>query len=295
MPAHVYLRVGRYQDAARANQHAVVADHQYLNHEHAEGIYTLAYVPHNFHFLWAAAIKTGQRDLAMQAAINTAMKVNPNMLRESGLAGTMQHFLIMPLYTQVLFGEWDVLLQNAKPPEDLLYPIGIWHYARGLALTRLGQTDSAHQEHEALHAIIQDPAVADLTILGLNSISKVLMIAEHILTGEIAAREGNHEEAIIHVSAAVNLEESLNYTEPEDWYLPPRQVLGAMLLEAGDTAKAEQVFREDLNEHPQNGWSLYGLVNSLQAQGKAMAAAKVQLQFEQAWAEADVVLTNSRF
>ncbi len=295
MPGHIYLRVGRYQDAARANQHAVAVDHHYLSHDHADGIYTLAYVPHNYHFLWAATTKTGQRDLAMQAAINTAMKVNSNLLREPGLAGTLQHFLIMPLYTQALFGEWDIILQNAMPPEDLLYPIGIWHYTRGLALTRLGQVDSARQELKALHAIIQDPAISDLTIFGMNSISTILMIGEHILDGEIAAKEGNYEEAIRHASAAVDLEDGFIYTEPESWYLPPRQVLGAMLLEAGDAAKAEQIFREDLTDHPQNGWSLYGMVNSLQAQGKTMAAAEVQQQFERAWADADITLTNSRF
>ncbi|MGB0911694.1 MAG: hypothetical protein ACPGYT_15145, partial [Nitrospirales bacterium] len=61
MPAHIYIRIGHYQDAALANQQAVKSDQHYLNHSHAESLYTAAYVPHNFHFLWAAATKTGQR------------------------------------------------------------------------------------------------------------------------------------------------------------------------------------------------------------------------------------------
>ena len=121
------------------------------------------------------------------------------------------------------------------------------------------------------------------------------MIAERVLAGELAAHEGLLDEAVAHVSQAVALEDSLNYTEPEDWYLPSRQVLGAMLLEHGDAARAEQTFREDLSKHPQNGWSLYGLMASLQVQEKTSAAMKVQKQYEQVWADADVALSNSRF
>ena len=166
MPSHIYLRVGRYADAAKANRHAVMVDHHYLSHQHAEGLYTLAYVPHNYHFLWAAAIKTGQQNLAMQAAIDGAMKVDASMLRHPELAGTMQHFLIMPLYTQALFGEWEVIMHNARPPEDLLYPVAIWHYARGLALVRLDDAGAARHELEALRTILKDPGIVDLTIFG---------------------------------------------------------------------------------------------------------------------------------
>jgi len=295
MPAHIYLRIGRYADAARANQDAVEVDDHYLTHDHAEGIYTLAYVPHNYHFLWAAATKTGRYALAMEAALNTARKVDTTLLRDPGLAGTMQHFLILPLYTQALFGEWDTILQNAMPPEDLLYPVGVWHYVRGLAFTRLGQMESAEQELKALQTILKEPAITGLTIMALNPVSTVLKIAEQVLAAELSAQKGSYEEAISLASTAVDLEDSLDYTEPENWYLPSRQVLGAMLLEAGNAVEAEQVFREDLDVHPQNGWSLYGLANSLEAQGKTHLAAEIQQQFEKIWAEADVVLTNSRF
>lgn len=92
MPSHIYLRIGRYRHAAIANQQAVKVDQDYLKHSHTEGIYTLAYIPHNHHFLWAAATKTGQSTLAMQAAQDTAALVNPEMMREPGFNGTLQHF-----------------------------------------------------------------------------------------------------------------------------------------------------------------------------------------------------------
>ena len=69
MPAHVYLRVGRYEDAARANIAAVEADNRYLAGRDAKaGIYPLFYAPHNLHFLWAAYLLSGQRAKALSAA-----------------------------------------------------------------------------------------------------------------------------------------------------------------------------------------------------------------------------------
>ncbi|WP_454064821.1 hypothetical protein [Candidatus Nitrospira salsa] len=295
MPGHIYLRIGRYRDAALANQQAVKVDQQYLNHSHAEGIYTAAYVPHNYHFLWAAATKTGQQSLAMQAAKDTASKVNPEAMRDPVFAGTLQHFWLMPLYTQALFGQWTEILHTSAPSEDLAYPTAIWHYARGLAFIRRGQVEQARQELAAFQKRAQDSAVVALTIFDINPVSKILSIAENVLLGEIEASSEQYDVAMNHLEKAVELEDSLNYTEPNDWYLPSRQVLGAVLLQAGKAVEAEIVYRNDLNSHPQNGWSLFGLLESLQAQGKVEEAKVVRQELDHAWAEADVTLTSSRF
>ena len=294
MPAHIYIRVGRYRDAALANEQAVKVDQHYLSHSHAESIYTAAYVPHNYHFLWAAAIKTGQQKLAMQAARETAANVHPEAMRDPGFAGTLQHFWLIPLYTEALFGQWHAILQEPEPPADLVYPRGIWHYARGLAFVRAGNLEQAQSELAALTKTVHDPAVAHLMIF-LNEVPPILKIAQAILEGEIAAARGNYDTAATHLKRAIQLEDGLNYTEPKDWYLPSRQVLGAVLLKAGKAAEAEKAYREDLRYHPQNGWSLFGLVQALQAQGKTSEAQAAQKQFKLAWADADVTLTSSRF
>jgi Flp pilus assembly protein TadD len=155
--------------------------------------------------------------------------------------------------------------------------------------------EQATQELEDLKAIVNDPAIADLTIFDLNAIPKILKIAQAMLSGEIAAQGGSYEAAVTRFQEAIILEDGLNYTEPKDWYLPPRQVLGAVLLKAGRPAEAEQVYREDLVAHPQNGWSLFGLAKSLAIQGKLDEAKVVEQEFAQSWADADVTLTSSRF
>ena len=295
MPAHIYIRIGWYRDALVANQRAVRVDEEYLHHAHVESLYTAAYVPHNYHFLWAAAIKTGQQRLALQAANDTAAKVSPEAMRDPGFAGTLQHFWLMPLFTKALFGQWEEVLQEPAPPADLVYPAGIRHYARGLAFLRQGKMDQAMQELEDLKSIVNDPALADLTIFDLNAIPQLVKIAQAVLAGEIAAQGGDYSGAITHLQDAIAIEDGLNYTEPKDWYLPPRQVLGAVFLKAGKPNEAEQVYRQDLVAHPQNGWSLFGLAKSLEAQGKLDDAKVAQQEFEDAWADADVTLTSSRF
>ncbi len=295
MPAHIYIRIGWYRDALVANQRAVKVDDEYLHDSHVESLYTAAYVPHNFHFLWAAAIKTGQRDIAMQAAKDTAAKVSPEAMRDPGFAGTLQHFWLMPLLTKALFGQWEEVLQEPAPPADLVYPAGMRHYARGLAFLRQGQMEKAVSEWNDLKTTLKNPAITDLTIFDLNAIPQILKIAEAVLAGEIAAEAGDYATAEIRLQDAIALEDGLNYTEPKDWYLPPRQVLGAIFLKAGKPDKAEQVYRDDLVDHPQNGWSLFGLVQSLEGQGKTDAAKAAQQEFAQSWADANVTLTSSRF
>jgi len=293
MPGHIYIRVGRYRDALRANERATKVDKGYLRQSHTEGIYPLAYVPHNHHFLWAAATKLGMKAVSLESAEDTAAHVDPKMLKDPGLGATLQHFSMIPLYTKALFGQWDDILQEAAP--DLLYPKGVWHYARSLAHLRKGHVAQAEQELSALQVIANDPGLADQRIFGLNSVSQLLQIGAEILSGELAATRQDYDRAIAHLERATQLEENLSYTEPKDWYLPPRQVLGAVLLEAGRAAEAERVYREDLVHHPQSGWSLFGLAESLRAQGKVQELPQIEGKFQTAWADADVTLTSSRF
>lgn len=294
MPSHIYFRVGRYRDAVLSNQRAIEADKSYITQCHAQGLYPLGYVPHNHHFLWYAATMAGQSNIAMQAAHHTAEMADPNMMREPGY-GTLQHYYSIPLYTQIKFGKWDEILAQSAPEKDLLYPTGVWHYARGMAFTAKGEKSQAAQELEQLKAIATNPVLEKVTIWDINSTASLLKIASEVLAGELAAKQENYEQAIAHLKTAVQLEDNLKYDEPPPWYSPTRQSLGAVLLEAGQASEAERIYREDLKTYPENGWSLRGLAKSLQAQGKTEEAQAVQQQFSQAWKDADVTLTASRF
>ncbi|NJO40597.1 MAG: hypothetical protein HC769_09240 [Cyanobacteria bacterium CRU_2_1] len=294
MPSHIYIRVGRYHDAVMANQQASDIDQHYAYQHPSDGIYPIAYMPHNHHFLWYAATMAGESEVALEAAYRTAELADQELMREPGY-GTFQHYYSIPLYTFVKFGMWDEILAQPAPSADLVYPNGVWHFARGMAFTAQGQLDSAMQELEALRSIAADPALDGVTIWDINTTAHLLNIATEMLAGEIVAKQGNYEQAIHHLQAAIELEDSLNYYEPALWYSPVRQALGAVLLQADQPAEAEQVYLQDLAIYPENGWSLRGLMQSLFAQDKTEEAQAVQQRFEEAWRYADVTLTASRF
>ncbi len=120
-------------------------------------------------------------------------------------------------------------------------------------------------------------------------------IANEVLAGEMAARRGDYDAAIARLHRGALLEDNLIYNEPPDWHVPVRQSLGAVLLEAGRPAEAEAVYWQDLRRNPENGWALFGLMRSLQAQGRTEAASEVEARFQKAWEAADVTLTASRY
>jgi predicted Zn-dependent protease len=184
------------------------------------------------------------------------------------------------------------MLTEPKPPATEPYAMGIWHYGRALAFVARGQDARARSELTALTATLGHKAftttLKDLPLLGN------LQIASRIVRGELAARARKFDEAIRLVSEAVALEDAIPYNEPPVWHQPPRQVLGALLLEAGRPAEAEGAYRADLERFRENGWSLFGLSQSLSAQGRADEAAAVRARFDTAWRRADVTPTSSR-
>jgi len=291
MPAHIYVRVGRYADAYEANVRAIAADEDYLAQCQAQGLYPIGYYPHNIHFLWTAATFEGRSEIAIDSARKLADKVPHHALAEFH---ALEDFLVTPYYAFVRFGRWGDMLSEPLPADDLVFTRGIWHYGRGIAFTAIGQLSRAADELSSLEQLSRDPSLEDL-VVNLAPAEEILAIAAKVLAGELHAKQGHFDEAIRVLEEAVALEDGLPYSEPPPWHQPARHVLGAVLLEAARPGEAEAAYRADLEWNRDNGWSLYGLVQSLRMQGKTVEAAEVQEKFERAWARADVSLTSSRF
>ncbi|HYE23895.1 MAG TPA: hypothetical protein VEG32_01725, partial [Clostridia bacterium] len=291
MPGHIYMRVGRYHDAVLANERAIAADEDYITQCRAQGVYPLAYYPHNIHFMTFAAMMDGRRELSITSAEKVRSKLPGDMTDVPPWASP---FTAVTVFAKARFGAWDEILQEPKPDATLPAAVAMWHYGRGLAYVRRGDMKLAQQERAALASFERDKKFAEVDF-GLNKAVKVVEVAGKVLDGEMAAAGKQPEQAITHLRQAVKMQDALRYNEPEDWYMPVRQALGAVLLDAGRAAEAEKVYREDLARNRENGWSLYGLMKSLEAQGKREEAAQVQARFEKAWKRSDVKLTASRF
>ncbi|MGD8866373.1 MAG: tetratricopeptide repeat protein [Gemmatimonadales bacterium] len=294
MPGHIYVRVGRYREAIKANQHAVHADETYIQDQNpAFGVYVAGYYPHNYDFLAFAASMIGRSEQSVGAAEKMVSLAPPELLRAPGLTFLQAH-QTRHLQFKVRFSKWDDILNEPAPAEDLPHARGIWHYARGRALAARGNVPGAQAELSKLESIASDPNIAGMR-LEFNSSSAILGIATEVLAGHVAVARGDLQTAIERLREAVRLEDQLAYGEPPEWSVPVRQELGTMLLEAGQAAEAERVFREDLERFPENGWSLHGLAQALQAQGRDSEAIDVITRFRRAWASADMQISESGY
>jgi tetratricopeptide (TPR) repeat protein len=290
MPAHIYQRVGRYADAIKSNQLAVTADEDYITQCRAQGLYPMAYYPHNIHFLWFAATFDGQGALAVGSARDLAAKIDDETLKALPLTAG---FRMVPYYALTRFGRWQEMLKEPEPPSFSPVLRAVWHYARGLSLVATGQAAMAEAELSRVRAFLSDETMKQ-ALFSPNLAGAILQPAVEVLAGEIAASRQQYDVAIAHLDRAVRMEDSLVYTEPSEFHYPPRHALGAVLLEAGRAAEAETVYWEDLRRNRENGWALFGLMQALRAQGKTADAALTEARFKKAWARADVTLTASR-
>jgi tetratricopeptide (TPR) repeat protein len=290
MPAHVYMRTGRYHDAAAANQQAATADSVYVARTGAEGVYTMMYYPHNVHFLWASLALGGRSGEALAAARRAAGMLSAEVVAAMPMAEFVPP---TPYFAHLRFGRWEAMLAEPAPPAAQRYVTGMWHYGRGVALAETGRAEQARAASDSLEAIAAatDPAF----MVDINSAKVLLELAGEVLTARLARAAGRADEAILHFERAVAKEDGLRYSEPPAWYHPSRQMLGQALLDAGRGADAERVFREDLVHYPENGWSLFGLERALALQGRADEARAAGDRFTRAWSRADVRLERASF
>jgi len=293
MPSHIYLRVGRYHDAAVVNQEAALADEAYISQCLAQGFYPALYYPHNVHFLWSAATFEGRSALAIQTAKKMRGFMPDENVREFPF---LEEFMPIELHTYARFGRWSDILAAPEFAPDFRYAAANRHYARGLALVAKGDLAGAQREQAQLDAIAKGADMKELAMVSVgSSAADLLGVASAVLDGEIASAQGDHTRAIAAFQRGVRRQGALTYSEPPPWYLPVRDALGRAQLRAGQPRAAEQTYREQLKHTPKSGWTLFGLAESLRAQGKTAEAEVVEAQFQETWAQADASLSGSVF
>lgn len=288
MPSHVDIRVGKWREAVAANERALAADRAYLALGQKPSRY-LHYVDHNSHMLAFAACMCGQSHKAEQAARDVARQFSRQHAGQQ--AAKNEGFLALPYEVEIRFGRWDAILAEPEPSNRSPMASALWHYARGVAYAAKKDVRLAKAEQQAFAGVRR--AVPENEEFRKNSAQSILAVADAMLAGEILYREQKANEAVTVLTEGVMLEDALGGHDPPDWMLPVRHVLGATLMDCGKYAEAETVFRGDLAKYPENGWSLYGLAQSLKLQGKNAEAALVKARFDKVWADADFHLQSS--
>jgi tetratricopeptide (TPR) repeat protein len=288
MSGHIYVQVGRWPLAAEANVSAIEADRRYRERVPRKGFYRL-YMMHNNQFLSFVAMMQGRSELAIAQARRMIADI-PKEFAESN-AAVVDGYLSIGVESLVRFGRWEEVLKQPKPAESLPITTAFWHFARGVSLAALGRIEEAEKEQEAFHAVVAK--VPPDAVMAINPAHTVLALAGHVFAGEIALARKDHDTSVKELRAAAAIEDTLTYMEPPDWLIPVRHTLGAVLVAASRFEEAEQAYREDLKAWPENGWSLFGLLQCLNARGATEEAADVKKRFEAAWADADIKLGST--
>jgi tetratricopeptide (TPR) repeat protein len=289
MPAHIMQRVGRYADAAEANRKGAEADLAYFARTQPPDYYAM-YTAHNYQFLAFSRAMQGRKADTIDATRKARAIVSDDLLMT--MPGS-DWYLAETYATMVRFGMWDEMLAEPPPSAALTALTAGYHYGRVVALAAKERIEDAKAELADLEKIAAAVSADDSA--GLNAARDVLALAVLVAKARIADAQQHNTDAIALLTEGAAKEDSLAYDEPSDWFFPVRHMLGAALLRAGKAQEAEDVYREDLRRHPDNGWALYGLAQALSAQHKDADGQVARLRFDKAWQSADITLTASAF
>jgi tetratricopeptide (TPR) repeat protein len=279
------MRAGDYASASASNKEAAAVDRAYIESNEIKGMYAAGYYSHNLHFLAIAASMQGRFAESLAASEQLSQNVKPYLTDVPSLEG----FLPTSTIVLVRFRKWDEMLNSPQPEQQLPLTNAMWHWGRAMAYGGKGQVQQAVAEQKLF--IEWQKKVPEGALWGLNGAGSILKIAGHILNGKLALAQKNPELGIKELQAAVAAEDVLAYDEPPAWFLPARESLGGALMASARYTEAERIFRDDLERNRRNGRSLFGLKESLKAQGRTDASRMVELEFQAAWKDADSELS----
>lgn len=289
MPSHIYLRTGNFNKAIDLNTDAVKQFQQYISLFPDVQANPFLYSLHNLHMKANCAMLAGRYADAIDAG--TALKANidsASLSLPAPLGYVIQLVYMVNMFADVRFQKWDSLLLMEKPDPRHLYQTILYHFGRGMAYAAKGQSNLADQEQAQLQALTSDESLK-LAFATSSPFTEDVKVANEMLLGAIAKSKNDLPAAIAHFKTAAETEENMNYGEPRDWFLNPKQYLGAIYLQAHQWKNAEDAFNRDMKVNALNVWSLKGLSQALQAQKKTKELAVVKKQLQQASVKSDMV------
>lgn len=282
MPSHIYLRTGDFQTAAEANEETAAESTEGLTEE-----FKYWHFGHVYSFLIYSYSMQGNY-AKVRDALNRGSKF-------SSLPPTaeQQTFRPVDLVQQVRFRKWDDVLKIPVTQKDSLL-----HWARALAFAGKKDVAAAEAERKALSeaADAENEKMAkemppEQFAAMAEMVKRLDLIFFNKVDAAIAVAKGDNETAVELLRKAIVEEDQIEYNEPPIVQDPTRETLGGVLMQMGKYAEAENVFREDLKYTRNNGRSLFGLWKSLEAQKKTAEAKLAEMQFREAWKNADIELS----
>ncbi|KAA6439420.1 hypothetical protein FEM33_14270 [Dyadobacter flavalbus] len=286
MSSHEYQRNGLYASGVEVND---LADSNLLLYDSLAAHLSLnKHSAHYFAVQTYCAMSGGMYETGMRDAIRCRNTVSPSHENTYD-----QYLYMLPQLTLVRLGKWDEILKDSLLPDaSWTYASLLHHFSRGMAYVNTGHTELALKELADLRVNTKDK-ILEKRRIPFNAPLPIAHIAENILNASILYAQEKPDAALASLRNAIELEDNLIYTEPNDWPLPARQYLGAILLKIKKPVEAEKVYREDLIRNPGNGWSQVGLHRSLEMQKKNKQLAELKSGYKKSFSHAEVIPPTS--
>jgi tetratricopeptide (TPR) repeat protein len=279
MPAHIYFRLGRWQDSIRANVAAARADEAWIKDSGDKGLVRYGYYPHNVHFIVTSAQMAGEMPTAIREARKLESILDPGI---SSQIAWIQAVNAAPYFSAAQFASPAEILAMRAPDARLPYPTAMRFYARALARAQQRNRTGFEQELKSLNAIRDSDALKPMIAQGVPA-GDLLRLAETVARARWAGANGRLAEAARLYREGARIEQSIPYMEPPYWYYPVHQSLGATLYRSGRYREARDAFETALSQSPNNGWVLYGLSASERALGRRAEASMADAALKKAW------------
>jgi tetratricopeptide (TPR) repeat protein len=279
MPAHIYYRLGRWQDSIRANFAAARADEAWIRSTGDKGLVRYGYYPHNVHFIVTSAQMSGEMPTAVREAQRLDRLLDPGI---SSKIAWIQAINAAPFFAAAQFATPAKILAMRAPDTRLPYPTAMRFYARAVARAHQGNRSGFEQELGKLRAVWQSADLKPMIEQGVPA-PDLLLLAETIARARWAYGQRSFRDSARLYREAVRIESRIPYMEPPYWYFPVHQSLGAALYRAGRHREARDAFAVALKQAPNNGWALYGLATAERALGRRAQAATADTALSKSW------------
>lgn len=279
MPAHIYYRLGRYQDSIRANMRAVAADEAYLARVGDDGLVRYGYYPHNVHFLLTSAQAMG--DVA--TVVYQTRKLESLIDTETGRnLYWVQAIYAAPYFAHAQYSSPQAILALTANPHPLEYVEAMRHYARAVAIALDPGLGDFAAEITAMERLARGEAARNMAANGFPA-PLIIALAVEVAKGRQAMAGKRHGDAIAHFARAARMQQAVPYSEPPFWYYPVNQSLGAAYFEAGRFEDAKAAFRAALFEAPNSALALFGLARTEARLGNRRETLASERAFDATW------------
>jgi len=288
MPSHIYIRTGDFNKGVASNVAAVKGFSTYKNTMNGWDGNRYMNIYHNIDMQGANASLMGNYEQAKNAFELNLLMFDPRdkeLYSNPVMMNAIQFVMAQSYLNEVRFGNWGKVLSQKSLPSNKPYHQLLWKFGQGMALATTGKTQEAKEQLAAMNELLKDQSLHNRRP-NRNPAIEPAKIAVLVLSATINAEQKNWTAAINQFESAVNQEDDLKYSEPEDWRLPARQFLGQVYLSRGQPAKAQKVFEEDLLDHPHNYWSVNGLYTSLNDQKETAKAEKLKATYKHVFQQA---------